>query len=228
MAFTRGNLASRAHLDDQRELYLFERVGKPMGHVRFIGQMPYAGHQLVPGVPDRDGTARTAIVFVLAPVSNETESDADDGADRYDDEIPPDDEPPDRIAAAAGQRVAEDAPEYRIPDSSPAGQRGWTSRATRSHVPRRSGGRCEGCPADAPVRRADGGPSLEPRDSARGASVFVSVSHATGNQPRRQQSIPNTNIALPRLRTSCGPSLIDLVRPSRTAHPMSPPRDRSS
>ena len=169
MTFTRGNLAIRAHLDDGRGLYLFERVARPTGHVRFIGQMLYAGHRLVPGVPDRDGTARTAIVFVLAPVSAGTDSDADDDADRYDDEIPPDDEPPDRIAAATGQRIAEDAPTYRLTDSSPRDQRVWTGRATRNHVLRRSGGRCEGCTAEAPFRRPDGRPYLEPHDLRMGS-----------------------------------------------------------
>ena len=168
MTFTRGNLAIRAHLDDGRDLYLFERVAAPTGHVRFIGQMLYAGHRLVPGVPDRDGNARTTIVFVLAPIPVGTDGDAAYENDHYDDQIPPDDEPSNRVAAVR-QRVAEDAPEYRVTVGSPAEQRIWTSRATRTHVLRRAGGRCEGCTADAPFRRADGLPYLEPHDLRMGS-----------------------------------------------------------
>ena len=73
MTFTRGNRALLTHLDRGRELFLFERVARPTGHVRFIGQIVYTKHRLVHGVPGRDGQERTSIMFVLAVASDGTD-----------------------------------------------------------------------------------------------------------------------------------------------------------
>lgn len=167
LTFIRGNLAIRAHLDDGRGLYLFERTRKPPGHVRFIGQMIYAGHRLVDGVADRDGTQRRAIVFELAPVATTTEDASATGteSENYEDQLPPVDVLEARISAFGQSRVAELEPEYAPTSGIPAGGESGTSRATRAFVLRRARGHCEGCGAPAPFRRIDGSPYLEPHAS---------------------------------------------------------------
>jgi 5-methylcytosine-specific restriction protein A len=66
MTFTRGNKAIRDHVQNGKELHLFERAGA--GSVRYIGQMEYAGHDIGSRVQDRDKGLRSAIVFRLAPM----------------------------------------------------------------------------------------------------------------------------------------------------------------
>ena len=65
--FTRGNKAIRDHAENGKELHLFERTGK--GFVRYIGQMEYAGHNIISRVQDRDKGLRSAIVFRLSPIN---------------------------------------------------------------------------------------------------------------------------------------------------------------
>jgi 5-methylcytosine-specific restriction enzyme A len=64
MEFRAGNKAIRDHGSNDKQLYLFEADG--YGRARYLGQMIYAGHDLVPNVPDGAGTGRIAIVFHLA------------------------------------------------------------------------------------------------------------------------------------------------------------------
>lgn len=66
MTFTRGNRAILEHRERGRELHLFEWV-RP-GIYRYVGRMECAGYELRPGVPDRAGRPRTAIVFRLRPL----------------------------------------------------------------------------------------------------------------------------------------------------------------
>ncbi len=162
MTFTRGNLAIRAHATHGRALYLFSRMKQPTGHVSFISQMAYADHRLIAGVPDRDGTTRTAIVFELRRVN---EADAP-GAEpeRYDDQLPPVDPVERRISAFNQSRlVAENESAYRATSPAILNQPdSGTSRATRTFVLRRAQGHCEGCGLEAPFLRIDGSPYLEP------------------------------------------------------------------
>ena len=171
MTFTRGNLAIRAHHDDGRGLFLFERVSKPSGHVRFLGQMIYTGHQLIEGVPDRDGTPRRAIVFELTPVAIGPDDDVgrEHDADKYADQLPPADPIEARLSAHAQWRVADDEPDYGRAHPLPTGRESRTSRATRTFVLRRAGGHCEGCGAPAPFVRIDGSPYLEPHATRLGS-----------------------------------------------------------
>lgn len=183
MTFTRGNLAIRAHLDDEHAVYLFARVDRPAGHVRFIGRVRYADHRLVEGVPDRDGTPRRAIVFVLEPVTpddaavpdpplspdpatDEDATDEDAAVESYEDQRPPWDDVEDRLLAIQQLRVAEGEP-ADLPPGPRSPDEDRTSRTSRLVVLRRARGRCEGCGAGAPFRRADGSPYLEPHNLSR-------------------------------------------------------------
>lgn len=67
MRLTRGNRAVLEHREQGRALHLFEQT-RP-GLYRSVGQMECDGYELRPGVPDRSGRPRTAIVFRLRPVS---------------------------------------------------------------------------------------------------------------------------------------------------------------
>ena len=162
MTFTRGNLAIRDHAAHGHSLYLFAKVKKPSGHVAFVGEMVYVGHLLVEGVPDRDGTPRTAIVFELRPVDAADTPDAE--PERYDDQLPPADPVERQVSAFNRSRLAaEDGSAYRAsPATLPDPPDSRTSRATRTFVLRRARAHCEGCGLAAPFVRIDGSPYLEP------------------------------------------------------------------
>jgi 5-methylcytosine-specific restriction enzyme A len=67
MQFVRGNRAIRDHLQDGKDLYMFKYVKQ--GHVEYIGQMVYVGHQTRKG-PDVSGEMRDLIVFELQAVED--------------------------------------------------------------------------------------------------------------------------------------------------------------
>jgi 5-methylcytosine-specific restriction enzyme A len=65
MEFVRGNRAIRDHLQDGRDLLLFE-ARKQKGQYRYIGCFASAGWT-ERGAPDHKGNSRKAIVFQLLP-----------------------------------------------------------------------------------------------------------------------------------------------------------------
>lgn len=69
MRLERGNLALYEHERNHKRLLLFQALGG--GVHRFLGEFRCADFDLVPGVPDRDGRPRTAIVFRLQPLHDE-------------------------------------------------------------------------------------------------------------------------------------------------------------
>ena len=69
MSFVRGNRAIRDHAQAGRDLHLFEKV--PPAHLRYRGQYVCAGYDEVSGVPDAEGTPRTAIAFRLVPIEQD-------------------------------------------------------------------------------------------------------------------------------------------------------------
>lgn len=64
MEFRAGNAAIRDHAGSRKQLRLFEADG--FGRARYFGQLVYAGHDVVPDVPDGSANRRTAFVFRLA------------------------------------------------------------------------------------------------------------------------------------------------------------------
>lgn len=62
MAFVRGNLAIRDHIENNKQLHLFEYVRT--GYVRYAGEMQYRGHQIRNAV-DLNKNVRKVIVFEL-------------------------------------------------------------------------------------------------------------------------------------------------------------------
>ncbi len=68
MAMLRGNRAIRDATENEKSIHLFEY--ERSGHVRYAGEMLYAGHHREEK-PDRTGHLRSAIVFELAYKSND-------------------------------------------------------------------------------------------------------------------------------------------------------------
>jgi 5-methylcytosine-specific restriction protein A len=62
MMFTRGNKAIRDHIEDGKELHLFEYRAK--GNVEYVGELVCTGYHFEQG-PDTDGNVRQMIVFEL-------------------------------------------------------------------------------------------------------------------------------------------------------------------
>lgn len=69
MSFTRGNKAIRDHLENGKQLMLFEALGKGKP-VEFIGQFDCASHDAADAT-DRAGHVRKAIRFHLVPIDVE-------------------------------------------------------------------------------------------------------------------------------------------------------------
>lgn len=156
MTFTRGNAAVRDHAENGEDLYLFRKVRD--AHVRYAGQYDCAGYERRPNVRDREGNPRSAIVFQLVP-HEQLEADASAGAEDVEGVSPDDLE---ALRAAALQ-----APAPGLPPTDARRQVWRRSRAVRRYVLARADGRCEGCQADAPFKRPDGRPYLEPHHTRR-------------------------------------------------------------
>lgn len=155
-SFTRGNAAIQDHADAGEDLYLFQKVRD--GYVRYVGQYIYVGHELRDGVRDRNGDARTAIVFQLVP-HEQLVQDELDGNDEVEG-VAPDDLEALRKAALEGASGEVEPAEGR--------RRIWRrSRAVRRYVLQRAGSKCEGCEQDAPFLRPTGQPYLEPHHTRR-------------------------------------------------------------
>lgn len=69
MEFVRGNSALRDHVSDSKQLLVFQALGG--GVHRFQGQFVCVGYDIVPGIPDRNGRLRNAIVFRLQPLHDD-------------------------------------------------------------------------------------------------------------------------------------------------------------
>lgn len=69
MQFVRGNSALRDHVREGKQLLVFQALGG--GVHRFLGEFVCVGFDIVPGIRDRNGDLRNAIVFRLRPVHDE-------------------------------------------------------------------------------------------------------------------------------------------------------------
>jgi 5-methylcytosine-specific restriction enzyme A len=151
MTFTGGNRAIRDHLNNNRDLHVFEYAGK--GYVRYIGQFDYIGHQWRQS-PDREGKLRRAIVFELLPV-NEPESIPDPINDSKD-EVQEINQPLNVLRQRALDRSTTNA----TPIERKAIYR-KRSAAIKAYAIKRSNGICGGCDQPAPFSKPNGLPFLE-------------------------------------------------------------------
>jgi 5-methylcytosine-specific restriction protein A len=165
MEMVRGNRAIRDHGRDGKTLHLFSYENQPRGHVEYVGEATYLGHHMETA-PDREGSARQAIVFELDLSS-----------------------PAEGVSAASVQEPSEEAPTGLWNKSLDALRRKATesgapatakerraktyerSRTVRVYVLRRADGRCEGCGEAAPFKTPKGRPYLEPHHIRRRADA---------------------------------------------------------
>ncbi len=165
MAFVRGNAAIRDHAAEGKDLHLFTVTSK--GFVRYQAQMICAGYELVPGIPDRSGNLRTAIVFQLVQSSFVEDSG---GFTKGDAPSTANTEP----ALTLWVQPLDDLRGLAL-QSPPAGLTAKETRrnayhrseAVRVYVLRRAGGICEGCGQLAPFVTKAGRPYLEPHHTRR-------------------------------------------------------------
>ena len=150
MSFVRGNRALRDHLQDGKDVYLFEQVDP--GLVQYVGQMIVTGHHERKGA-DTAGNQRHAIVFELIPVEDSAHSTAD-SADLEDPSL-------NALSERDLRLIAETPP---TPESTPDERQQVShrrSKALREFVLRRADGKCEGCGSRAPFVTDRGMPYLE-------------------------------------------------------------------
>jgi 5-methylcytosine-specific restriction enzyme A len=167
MVWVRGNAAIRDHASSGKDLHLFEADGR--GHAKYIGQMVYAGHELVAAAPDANRNPRTSIVFRLIPI---------EGAD------------PEASTATAILEERSVSTEMAVggfwltpveallklamqsPDAATDAKEGRRivrsrSEAVKVFVQRRAKGSCEGCGLPAPFLTKYDRPYLEPHHTTR-------------------------------------------------------------
>jgi 5-methylcytosine-specific restriction protein A len=163
MTFTGGNRAVRDHVENGKDLFLFEDMKK--GQLRFINQMVCTGYEEVEG-PDREKKKRNAIVFELVPLDVFTEVSADSV----------DNDP--TLQPPASQELAEISLKKLRALALSSGAKSGTakehksrvwkrSEAVRIYVLRRADGICEGCDGPAPFKTSQGHPYLEPHHIKR-------------------------------------------------------------
>ncbi len=164
MKFKGGNIAIRDHVKNGEDLHLFqiEKDG-----VRYVGQMLYAGHELVPNVPDRDKHPRTVLMFRLLPLESisDMRESVTGGISSSGQEIPESwywREPLGSVRAAALEQPLQSRDPIRTDRNVY-----HRSEAVRVYVLRRSNGLCEGCGSPAPFRTKDKRPYLEPHHIRR-------------------------------------------------------------
>lgn len=153
MKWKGGNKAIRDHALQDKDLILFETLGK--GKVRCLGQFFCAGYELVPA-PDRAKATRQAIVFNLVP---------SDLAAQHDDH-PPDELPTDLFALRKkAVSAATTGGEGKPSDA----KRNYYARSAvvRAYVLARAAGVCECCRREAPFKTTSGAPYLEPHHIRR-------------------------------------------------------------
>ena len=153
MDFVRGNKAIRDHLNDGRQLLLFEGDGK--GSAKYLGEFVCVGTRFQTG-KDRTGKSRRLIVFELMRQS-EAESHTSEP-------LPPqvEEEVKDLSFEALRERVLAIPATGAHPDTKTAiGTYRYRSALAARYVRLRANGFCEGCGQAAPFKTKTGEPYLE-------------------------------------------------------------------
>lgn len=149
MRFTRGNKALRDHIQDGKDVYLFEYIDT--GIVRYVDQMLYIGYELR-AAQDLANNLRTAIVFQLVSLEGFRPNSTDN------DELEISFE---GLSLSELRKQAVDAFEHPRPPRESSQTALFRSAAVRSYVMRRADGFCEACGKSAPFITASGRPYLE-------------------------------------------------------------------
>jgi 5-methylcytosine-specific restriction protein A len=152
MQFLRGNKSIRDHALNGKSLELFESLGKSRGY-RYIGEFVCATHDYRRG-PDVDGNDRQVIVFHLVPIGDLS---LDVATINTQESLATLRERASKAACSANEASETEA--KRIVRA--------RSEAVRHYVLARANGLCECCGNNAPFRRQDGTPYLEPHHVRR-------------------------------------------------------------
>lgn len=155
MDFLRGNRAIRDHMEDGKDLHLFEYIQR--GLVRYAGQMVYTGFQ-EKQAPDREGSSRRVIVFELAPIgvfAAPAEAEEPEEAELWE-----------KPLEVLRNRALSASSLARSPAERRQSVR-YRSQAIRVYVHKRADGSCEGCGQQAPFKTDAGAPYLEPHHIRR-------------------------------------------------------------
>jgi 5-methylcytosine-specific restriction protein A len=154
MEFVRGNRAIRDQGLNGKDLLLFQTVTRK-GFYRYVGCFGCCGYDLRPGV-DEQGNPRQIIVFKLARTDGE-----DEGM-------------PEELGSISGKSLAELraaalAAAKITPNQGAGSGRKYYQRsaAVRDYVLARAKGFCEACEQQAPFKRRNGDPYLEPHHTKR-------------------------------------------------------------
>ena len=156
MEFKRGNRAIRDHINDSRELHLFES-SKKSGFAKYLGEFACASwHEET--TPDRDGNDRIGIFFHLMPIEDLQSPSA---VEPIKEALP--------IDKKSLRELAYDNSLKPKGETSSEGRRRIykRSKAVRDYVLARAEGLCEGCNLPAPFMRSSGEPYLEPHHTLR-------------------------------------------------------------
>jgi 5-methylcytosine-specific restriction protein A len=151
MSFVRGNRALRDHLQDGKDIFLFEYVDS--GFVRYVGQMITIGYQERTGV-DGSGQPRHTIMFELVPAEENTIQVKGTIAGVEDASLS--DLPEEEL-----RQIAENSPTTATTPDERGRVLRRRSHAMREYVLRRANGICEGCGNGAPFVTDRGAPYLE-------------------------------------------------------------------
>ena len=152
MEYLRGNLAIKDHLQNEKELHVFEQQEKAM--VKYIGQMVCIGTYSKQGL-DKNGKNRSVIIFELAPLSEIVEYE------------PTNSEEKNTISNLENSSLADLRKKALLQSvsSSTAIERKtqiWkASQAIKLYAKKRAQGICEGCGNPAPFVKDDNSPYLE-------------------------------------------------------------------
>ncbi|MFN2302634.1 MAG: HNH endonuclease [Anaerolineales bacterium] len=149
MTFTRGNKALRDHIQDGKDVYLFEYIDT--GVVRYVDQMLYIGYELR-AARDFDNKLRTGIVFQLVSLEGFKPN-----LDDYDEITATFD----KLSLSELRSCAIKAFEHPTPHLESNRTAIFRSAAVRSYVLRRAAGICEACGGVAPFKTTSGRPYLE-------------------------------------------------------------------
>lgn len=155
MSLTGGNLAVLNHSQDGRSLHLFRALGKKKGKSlgqRYLGEFVCANHSWHEG-PDKKGDTRKIVVFHLAPIGRVDEAAIGASSDET---------VPMTLAEARSLAVRSTVAEENATPGSAIRNLYKRSVRVKNYVLMRAAGNCESCNEEAPFKRKDGSPYLEP------------------------------------------------------------------
>ena len=154
MGFVSGNKAIRDHLQNGKEMLLFEALGKSKP-VRFVGPVVCASWEHRQG-PDKHGNQRKTIVFHFVS------EDANDA-------LALEDSGPPNIDLNILRNKAYSASTQSSEGKKKSARKNYYQRSkdVRDYVLARADGVCESCEKSAPFKRKDGSPYLEPHHTRR-------------------------------------------------------------